>query len=139
MIELTSAQKIGRYVQYQREKRAISLQELADRSGVTAAYLSRLENGEYETVKLNILEQLSSAFDIPLTTFLKKCELIDDEYITLPEFEFYLNEKYQLPETAISDMKLFLKFVQEKYSTDINRQKKIHTDYWQSRKTKDDT
>ncbi len=125
-----SATKIGKYVKYQREKRGLSLNEFADQVGITPSFLYRLESGTYKSVKFSIIEQLAQAFEMPVISFLQKCDLAEDSGEFLPDFSFYLREKYQLPTDGVEDMKLFLQFVEKKYQQQIDILRKKHNEYW---------
>src|SRR3989338_2373305 len=97
MQESSPGTKIGRYIRYQREKRSWPLREYAEKAGVTPSFLSRLETGNYKSLSLEILKKLADGFTIPLYEFLHKCQIVQADRISLPDLEFYLREKYQLP------------------------------------------
>lgn len=127
----STGSKIGKYTKYQREKRKWSLKQLAEATGMTPSFLFRLEQGTYQTVKFEVLEKIANAFEMPLEILLIKCHLIDSQLLNpLPQYEYYLKEKYQLPPQAIEDMALFLKFIQKKYHKVILEMKKAHQEYW---------
>jgi transcriptional regulator with XRE-family HTH domain len=126
---LSIGQKVGKYVSYQRKKRDWSLQELADKSSLTASFLHRLEKGEYQSIKFDVFEKIACAFKIPLADFLAKCQ-ITAQFSELPPLDYFLKEKYQLPQQAIEDMKLFLELLQKKYAQQIKELKKQHQAYW---------
>lgn len=131
----TTAQKIGEYVKYQRQKHHWSLQDFADLCELTPSFLLRLEQGEYETVKFEVVEKLAKGFHMSLFNFLQKCELIGNNLIIdLPEIEFYLKEKFQLPVEAIEDVKLFLEVIHKKYEKQIAEMKAAHERYWKEGK-----
>lgn len=127
-----TGQKIGKYIKYQRNKRGWSLQNLARKSLLTPSFLARLETGSYGNISYGAIEQLARGFAIPLLIFLKKCDLAEDRYISLPDYEFYLREKFQLPNKAVEDMKLFLALILKKYKKEITRLKTKHKQYWKS-------
>jgi len=129
----TAGQKIGKYVNYQREKRNLSLQDLAEKTGLTPSYLSRLESGAYTSPTYAAIESLAHGFGIPVYTFLNKCEIVDEIRIDLPDLDFYLREKFQLPDEAVEDLQLFLDFILKKYDQDIKVLKKKHRSYWTNR------
>ncbi|MFZ5438049.1 MAG: helix-turn-helix domain-containing protein [Patescibacteria group bacterium] len=129
----TAGEKIGKYVKYQREKRNWSLQDLAEKTSLTPSYLSRLETGTYTSPTYVAIESLAHGFGIPVYTFLNKCEIVDEIRIDLPDLDFYLREKFQLPDEALDDIHLFLDFIFKKYDQDIEALKKKHHSYWTNR------
>lgn len=131
----STGSKIGQYTKYQREKRGWTLNEFAQRSDLTASFLLRLESGEYQTVKFDVLQKIAMGLDMPVRNFLWKCDLIEgDDPDDLPTLSFYLKEKFQMPEAAIGDIQLFLDFVHKKYKTEIAEMKKAHQTYWKKKK-----
>lgn len=125
-------QKIGEYVKYQREKRQLTITQLAEDAKLTAAYISRLEQGDYDSPSLEACQQLSEALRMPLWAFLTKSGATDIP-IDLPDLAFYLHEKYQYPPEAIADIELFVKFIEKKYQADIKRYHIEHNKYWKDR------
>lgn len=136
MVETDSTgSKIGTYTKYQREKREWTLNEFATRSGLTASFLLRLESGEYQTVKFDVLQKIAKGLDMPLRNFLWKCKLIEgDDPDDLPTLGYYLKEKFQLPVEAVEDVQLFLDFIHKKYRSQIAEMKKAHQSYWKKKK-----
>ena len=129
-----AAIKIAKYIKYQREKRDWSLSDFASRSDLTPSFLSRLEQGDYNTVKYDVIQKLAAGFSLSVRVFLWKCELIErEEHLELPDFEFYLKEKFQLPSEAIEDMNLFLELIHKKYRKEIEEMKKAHEEYWKEK------
>ena len=125
----TYASKIGKYVQYQRKKRKISINQFANRIGVTPSFLSRLEKGEYDSIKLSMVEKMAYGLKMSLIDLLKKIGINSDKS-KLPEIDFYLREKYQFPKEAIDDVKLMIELVKKKYKSQIKQQKVDHKKYW---------
>lgn len=125
--------RVGRYVKYQRRKRRWSLQNLARKTSLTPSFLTRLESGKYKDISFGAMEQLANGFDVPFVVFLKKCGIAEDAFVSLPDFEFYLREKFQMPTEAVEDMKLFLEFMMKKYRKEIACLKTKHIQYWKSK------
>ncbi len=127
----TIGSKIGKYIKYQRVKKGYSLNELARMTDFDTSFLMRLEKGVYQSVKLDVLERLSAGFDMTLEDLLEKCGLVSAKGDKdLPSLEFYLKEKFQFPKEAISDLKLMVKVIEDKYKEEISDMKKMHTEYW---------
>lgn len=129
-IEKTSVgYKIGKYIKYQREKRALSLSELAHSLGFAPSFLMRLEKGIYQTVKFDVIEKISRGLNMEVEDFLRKCEIIPLSF-KYPPLEFYLKEMFQLPIEAIADVKMFIDFIKIKYKEEIKKQEQAHKAYW---------
>ena len=127
--------RIGEYLHYQREKRQYSLSEFATKTDLTPSFIFRLENKEYKTVKFDVIQKIASGLNMSVRSLLWKCGLIEgEEPWQLPSFEYYLKEKFQLPPSAIEDVKLFLAFVHKKYRIEVDAMKKAHRKYWKKDK-----
>src|SRR5258708_22885494 len=127
------AAKIGTYIQYQRQKRELSLNEFAKLANITPSFLMRLENGVYQNIKFDAIEKLAASLQMTAEDFLRKCQVISSSE-GLPPLEYYLKELYQFPEEAINDVMLFFSFIQEKYKNEIIEMKKAHTKFWKGKK-----
>lgn len=127
----SSGVKIGQYTKYQREKKNLSLNELARNADLTPSFLMRLERGDYQDVSFQAIEKIAKALNTDVQLFLKKCGLSKTSG-TLPGLDYYFKEKYQLPDEAIEDLRLFIKFLQSKYKKEISKMKKAHQKYWKS-------
>lgn len=49
-----------------REKRGLKLQELADKAGISAGYLSHLERGERDNPSTEVMESISAALNVSI-------------------------------------------------------------------------
>lgn len=125
----TIGYKVGKYTKYQRTKRAWSLNELAKRTGLTAPFLLRLERGSYKSVQFDIFEKIANGFEMTVEDFLEKCQIISGSH-TLPPLEYYIKEKFQFPDEAIDDIKLFIALLKTKYKKQILELKEKHNIYW---------
>jgi len=129
----TLGQKIGQYVKYQRDKRQLSIAAVAAASGLTSAYISRLEQGDYDSPTVDSLQHLAQAFQMPLTALLAKSGVAPVTKIDLPDLAYYLHEKYFLPPEAVADVELFVDTIKKKYAHEIDRYKKDSQKYWRKR------
>ena len=129
----TTGIKIGIYIKYQREKKKYSLSEFARITDLDTSFLLRLENGVYKSVKLDVLQKLALGFNMSLEDFMIKCKLIqNDQKKKMPTLEYYLKEKYQLPDEAIEDVKIMINVLENKYKDEIALLKKKHQKYWKT-------
>jgi len=132
---LENTKKIGKYLKYQRGKLDLSLSDLSEKTGLTSAYLSRLERGEYRSMSLKTLHRLADALGMSLVELLTKGQVLQNTN-SLPSLTYYLKERYQLPPSAIGDVRLFLEFVTKKYAKEIRLMQKQHSQYWKKPNSK---
>lgn len=128
------AQKIGDYIFYQREKRQWSVNELADRIGMTPSFVFRLEQGAYQTIKLDVLIKLAEALQMTVPDLLAKCGIGDSYHNDLPSLSFFLKEQYYFPDPVIHEAELFISFLQTRHAAAIKVEKAKHERYWASKK-----
>lgn len=88
-----------------REKRQLSQDDLAERTGMKQATISRIENSEYGRWTISTLKRLARALDLPLSVrFQSWGELLDDashftpECLSIPGFE--RDPAFVVPESA---------------------------------------
>ena len=58
--------KLGIAVKYHRKKKGMSLAELESRTGISAGYLCRVENGKRRNVSIPIIQSLSEVLEVNL-------------------------------------------------------------------------
>ena len=129
----STAEQIAKYLKYQRKKRHLSITQLAKGAEVSPSYISKLEQGQYQSITFDVLQNIAHALDMKTVDFLRKCGLISEER-SLPTLEYYLKEKYRFPPQAIIDIINFIEFSEYKYKADIEREENIHQKYWQAKK-----
>lgn len=132
-MSISIAEKIGKYTKYQREQKGYSLNEFARMSDFTPAFLLKLERGDYNSVKFDVIEKISHALQMSIEDFLIKCEIIQRRK-TVYSLDYYFKELYQFPQEAINDLKLFIHLLQLKYKKEIREQKEAHKKYWDKKK-----
>ncbi|EGR0791318.1 TPA: helix-turn-helix transcriptional regulator [Vibrio vulnificus] len=59
---------VGKKIKEIRKKKALTIQELAEISGVSEGHISRLENG-LKSPTISTLEKLANALDVPIVYF----------------------------------------------------------------------
>lgn len=59
------------YIKFLREERGMSLAEVEEKSGISASYISRIENEERKNLTLSILCRLAKIYDKPIETIIK--------------------------------------------------------------------
>lgn len=87
---------IGQRIREHREKKELSITELADRIGVSRSYLSRMETGE-RPIKTEILASISDTLGVPIEDFYhknhkKSINLEGEEVIVIDKNRHHLNK-----------------------------------------------
>lgn len=121
---------LGSYLKYQRQKQQLSLQTLADRIRCTPSFLLRLEQGAYQTVKLDVVEKIAQAFNMSVIELLGKCQVGGVYEARLPSLDHYLKEVFHFPSQAIQDVHQFVDFIALKYQAEIKAEQGWHDRYW---------
>lgn len=103
----------GRYLRQTRQARGLSIRQLGAESGVSFAFIARLESGEYEKPGHEYLTKLARALDVPEQDLLALAGYTFPE--GLPGFEAYLRTRYDLPEEAIDQLDSYFDFISSKY------------------------
>lgn len=80
--------EFGQRVRTLRTQQGIGLNALANRLGVSPAYLSNLENGKTETIHLSFLNQLQEELNIDVSTLLGSADVGNNQ--DYDEFGFRL-------------------------------------------------
>lgn len=70
-----------------RQESGLNSKDLAFKAGLSPAYISKLEAGEYETLTLKTLKQLSEGFGLTLKNLLEYLELINNNAKQSPSSE----------------------------------------------------
>lgn len=76
---------LGRRVRDARARRFMSRKALAEQSGISIAYLARLENGS-GNISLGLLQQLALALNLPLESFLAVDQPVNADFTVIVEF-----------------------------------------------------
>jgi len=132
-VQQSTSKKIAQYIKYQRKKRKLSITQLAKRAEVSPSYISKLEQGQYQSTTFDVLQNLAHALEMKTADFLRKCGLISEEK-SLPSLEYFLKEEYQFSPKAIVEIVNFINFTKYKYKKEIQKEEKLHQHYWQKQK-----
>lgn len=60
---------IGGFIKQEREKKGMTVGDLAEKAGVSASYINRIEKGARNTPSAKIVERIARALEIPLEVF----------------------------------------------------------------------
>lgn len=75
-------QQIAPKLRELRQQKEMTQNALAERSGVSSAFIYKLEAGEYDTLSIDTCRQLAKGFGISLRQFLEVTGMLDDAEIT---------------------------------------------------------
>ncbi|WP_257350445.1 helix-turn-helix domain-containing protein [Pseudalkalibacillus decolorationis] len=79
---------IGERLKHYRNKKGISLSELADRAGVAKSYLSTIERNVQSNPSIQFLEKISNVLNVPVDTLLhdpvdRETDDLDNDWLDL--------------------------------------------------------
>lgn len=116
-----SVRDLGKFLRSQRPGNKPSLREISQRTELSESFLSKLERGEYGTLLLETLRQVSKGYGIPLEKLLAVSGYVDWEEPALPELEIYLRTKYGLTEEGIREAERFIEYAKARYGKSARR------------------
>lgn len=64
----------GKKIRSMRKERGLTLNQLADQSGVSKSYISYVERGLQKNPSIEILSKLAKAMDIPFIEFIQEMD-----------------------------------------------------------------
>jgi transcriptional regulator with XRE-family HTH domain len=97
-----------------REEAGLSIRQLAERSGVDKAMISRIESGETKWAQLGTINKLATALDLEPNRLYEASGYFAGQ--ALPSPAIYFRGRYgQLPDEAVADLERYVKRLQKKY------------------------
>ncbi len=79
------SKNFGSIIKFSRENKNLSLKELEDKTGISASYINRLENGERQAPSVPIASELADALDLDLSMLLDACNSKSDDIKSVAE------------------------------------------------------
>lgn len=79
------SKNFGTIIKFSRENKNLSLKELEDKTGISASYINRLENGERQAPSIPIASELADALDLDLAMLLDACNSKSDDIKSIAE------------------------------------------------------
>ncbi|MDX2973401.1 helix-turn-helix transcriptional regulator [Kribbella solani] len=111
--------ELGQMIRKARTERELSTRSLADMIGVDKATIIRIESGEFRSPKPNILQNLASALDLPLSDLYALAHYT--EPTTLPTLAPYLRAKYtRIPPHEVAELEHTLHQILKRHGYDGN-------------------
>ena len=74
---MRTVQQIPKNIEKLRKQAGLSQAELADKAGLSSAYISKLEEGKFKSMSLKNCKALADALDITLKDFLEGLGLLE--------------------------------------------------------------
>ncbi|HDQ22351.1 MAG TPA: XRE family transcriptional regulator [Candidatus Uhrbacteria bacterium] len=71
--------KIAEKIKELRAEAGLTPSQLAERSGLSLGYISKLEDGNYTSLKLSTCKSLADGFGLTLKDFIDKIEILDEK------------------------------------------------------------
>ena len=113
------AKTLGNYLKIQRSELGMSRRELARQAGVDTAYVSRLEQGGYQSPRPGTLKNIAEVLGLPLSDVFAMADYVIP--YDLPNFAPYLRAKYgNLPPGPVSEMNRYFQDLAKKHGLDVN-------------------
>ncbi len=75
----SSPQGIADFITRKRKEAGITSKELAERAGLSPAFISRVENGEYKSLTLPTAKSLAEGLGLTLHAFLQEVGMLNNE------------------------------------------------------------
>lgn len=97
-----------------RHRAGLTVRELAAKSGLTPATVSRLETGHIESPRPEHLQRLARALDVDIEEFYALAGYLMPE--GLPELRPYLRAKYGLPERAAQQLDEYFQALRDQWT-----------------------
>lgn len=98
-----------------------SLREIERRCNLTSAFLSKLEMGHYQSLRLETLREVARGYGVSVEKLLALVGVADEK--RLPDLDTYLRTKYGLTEQGVREVEGFIQFSVQKYG---KRKEKRH-------------
>lgn len=95
-IERSIPETFGALIRHLRTKKGFSLRDLEKVTGVSSAYIHRIEKGERKSPSLRIVDKLAEALDIPRTELLDAAGMADEEGYVLSLEEMVLLKPFKI-------------------------------------------
>ncbi|MCA1605051.1 MAG: helix-turn-helix domain-containing protein [Acidobacteria bacterium] len=114
-----TARRFGEFIRQLREKRRLSVRELASKSGIDSGGLTRLEHGRILAPRPDKLKALATALEVPLADMFAMAGYTVP--YDLPSLAPYLRARYgHLPEETLSAVNDYLERLIDEHGLDPN-------------------
>ena len=108
------ASQFGEALRAARTRAGLTVRQLAEKSDLTAATVSRLETGAIESPRPEHLQRLARALDVDIEDFYALAGYMMPE--GLPELRPYLRAKYGLPDQAARQLDEYFQALRDRWT-----------------------
>jgi HTH-type transcriptional regulator, competence development regulator len=112
-------QSLGEELKYQRESQNLSLRSVEEKSGISNAYLSQLENDKIKKPSANILHKLAEVYKLDFNYLLSKAGILENQPENNKSFGHYVFSKDNLTPEEETELLQYLKFLRHKKNDKI--------------------
>ena len=106
-----SAIRLGEIIRRERLRRDVPALHLAKKAGVGRSYISYLESGGFQQVRVDKLLRILQVLDIDIEEILEEAGYLPKKARTLPAPAAYLRQHYRLSESSIQQALSFLDYL----------------------------
>jgi len=97
--------QLGEFVRERRKRLELSQRELANRTGLSNGFISRLEDGQFKEVSQRVLRQLADTLEVDPEDLYAVSGYTTPQ--SLPGFAAYLRAKYEMSEEVARELTEF--------------------------------
>lgn len=105
--------ELGEFLRSRRQSLGLSLDDVADASGLHRSYWSKLESGQYEAPAPKHLQTVGRVLNLPIEDLYALCGYAIPE--RLPSFKGYLRSTTNLSAEAIRQLEIYMGFLRQYY------------------------
>jgi transcriptional regulator with XRE-family HTH domain len=106
-----SAIRLGEIIRRERLRRDVPALHLAKRAGVGRSYISYLESGGFQQVRVDKLLRILQVLELDIEAILEEAGYLPKKVRSLPEPAAYLRQRYRLSESSIQQALSFLDYL----------------------------
>lgn len=105
--------KLAEVIKSLREDKDLTQEKLAENSGLTRGYISRLEQGEYpdESPSIKTLRKIADGLSEPLEFILNKAGITQANYIKSADTPTFLRAKYNFNEEQSKMVEVYIEHI----------------------------
>lgn len=110
----TAKKPLGAFISKKRTEAGLTPSELSERSGLSPAYISRVENGDYASPSLTTIKALAEGLGLSVRVFLEEAGLLNNE--ERPSYKLISQSLRHMgySDTQAEDVIRYARYVKEK-------------------------
>jgi transcriptional regulator with XRE-family HTH domain len=115
----TKKHTLGEELKGHRESQGLSLRVIEEKTGISNAYLSQLENNKIKKPSANVLHKLADVYNLEFNYLLSKAGILENKSEESKSFSEYVFSKDNLTPEEEEELFKYLKFLRLKKSNKI--------------------